>query len=70
MKLTNAAAKILFGLTGEHDARNGGPMDHPAYHIAILGTYRKVIQRMARGMLIREGHIAGNIDQFADWEDE
>jgi len=46
------ATKILFDID---TAENGGPMDQPAYHIAILGKYRRTIQAMARAMLIKDG---------------
>lgn len=50
----NRAAATLFGLP---DAKEGGDMDHPAYHIAILGRYRRDLQAMARGLLISEGAL-------------
>ena len=47
-----ASAKQLFDID---TAKDGGPMDQPAYHIAILGKYRRTLQAMARAILIREG---------------
>jgi hypothetical protein len=58
------AAKTLFDL---HDASDDGPMDQPAYHIAILGRYRRDIQQMARGILISEGKLGGELSSLADW---
>jgi hypothetical protein len=39
------------------DAKDKGPLDYPAYHIAMKGRYHQTILNMARGMLIRQGLI-------------
>jgi hypothetical protein len=58
----NSAAKALFDIG---DASEGGPMDHPAYHIAILGKHRRRLQAMARGQLIRNGYLGSTLKRFA-----
>lgn len=62
-RMINRAATILFGLP---DAKEGGDMDHPAYHIAILGRYRRDIQRMARGFLISEDKLGKHLSELAN----
>jgi hypothetical protein len=56
------SATKLFGVA---HAGKGGPMDHPAYHIAILGRYRRTIQSMARGRLICDGDLGEHLKRFA-----
>jgi hypothetical protein len=54
-KAIAGVAKTMFGL---ESASADGPMDHPAYHNAMTARYRRDIQAMARGRLIRDGEIA------------
>jgi hypothetical protein len=56
------AAKTLFDIS---DASEGGPMDHPAYHIAMLCKHRRRLQTMARGRLISEGLLGQALKRFA-----
>ena len=56
------AANILFGVD---NAEEGGPMDHPAYHIAIIGKHRRRLQAMAHAMLIKDGLLGASIQQWA-----
>jgi hypothetical protein len=58
----NNAANIVFQI----EAGNGGPMDHPAYHIAILGRYRDVLQNLARATLISNGLLGPSLKSLAD----
>jgi hypothetical protein len=57
------AARILFGVD---NADEGGPMDHPAYHIAIIGKHRHRLQAMAHAMLIKDGLLGASIQKWAD----
>jgi len=59
------AAKMLFDIT---DASEGGPMDHPAYHIAMLCKHRRKLQAMARGRLITKGLLGQAMKRFASNE--
>jgi hypothetical protein len=42
------------------------PMDHPAYHIAILGRYRDKLQEIAHGRLIADGHLGASMQKLAN----
>jgi hypothetical protein len=55
IKATIVAARTVFGFKEDNDARNGGPMDLPAYHIAALTRYRDELQKIAYGNLVRWG---------------
>lgn len=55
-------AKHIFDID---DASEGGPMDQPAYHYAILGRYRETIQLMARSRLIRDGVLGMPLQRLA-----
>jgi hypothetical protein len=48
------------------NAEGNGPLDQPAYHIAILGRYREPICRSARGSLIRYGYIGEALQCLAN----
>jgi hypothetical protein len=66
--MVSVAACELFGLA---HARKGGPMDKPAYHIAILDEYKQDIIDMARGRLTGKGHLGTDMARFAnEGEDE
>ena len=41
------------------NAQEGGPMDHHAYHVAILGRCRRRLQALTRAMLVDAGLLAG-----------
>jgi hypothetical protein len=60
-KAINIAANRVFQISAEE----GGPMDYPAYHIAILGRYRETLQRIARSQLIRDGSLGLELKRFA-----
>jgi hypothetical protein len=49
--LNSVAAKYF----GVEDAKEGGPMDHHAYHVAILGRCRQTLQNLTRAHLVRIG---------------
>jgi hypothetical protein len=57
----NSAANTLFKIP----AHENGPMDQPAYHIAILGRYRKALQKIAYGKLIDDGMLGQALKTFA-----
>jgi hypothetical protein len=57
----NGAANRVFQISAEE----AGPMDHPAYHIAILGRYRDTLQRIARSQLIGDGQLGLQLKRFA-----
>jgi hypothetical protein len=57
------AAKMIFQID---DASEGGPMDFPAYHIAILGRYREKLQALARARLISDGDLGQFLQRFAN----
>jgi hypothetical protein len=61
-KAANGAANFIFQIRAD----NGGPMDHPAYHIAILGRYRDKLQRLARSRLIDQGLLGQPLKRFTD----
>jgi hypothetical protein len=61
-KAINGAANFIFQISAD----TGGPMDHPAYHIAILGRYREKIQRLARSKLIERGQLGEPIKRFGE----
>jgi hypothetical protein len=64
IKATIVAAKTVFGFKGDDDARNGGPLDLPAYHAAILTRYRNEVQKIAKGALIRWGALGETHRRF------
>lgn len=53
----NKAAWTVFGIDS---AANNGPMDHHAYHVAILGRCLSRIKNIARGALVKDG-VLGNL---------
>jgi hypothetical protein len=55
IKATIVAARTVFGFKKDDDARNGGPLDLPAYHVAALTRYRSELQKIAYGNLVRWG---------------
>jgi hypothetical protein len=55
-KAVNIAASGLFGIK---DASNNGGMDQHAYHVAILGRFRRAIERRAQRCLLRKGLLPG-----------
>jgi hypothetical protein len=61
-KAVNGAANFIFQISADE----GGPMDHPAYHIAILGRYRDTLQSLARGKLISNGSLGSQLKRFAE----
>jgi hypothetical protein len=58
----NAVATEFFGVASAED---NGPMDHHAYHVAILGRCRRKLQALARAKLTRNGTLA-NIARLAE----
>jgi hypothetical protein len=58
----NGAANMIFQI----EAKEGGPMDHPAYHIAILGRYREKLQSLARARLISDGILGQHLQRMAN----
>jgi hypothetical protein len=56
------AACRLFDIS---TARDGGPMDQAAYHIAILGKFRRTIQGMARAIMINN-NIWPSLKRFVE----
>ncbi len=68
-----AAAKTLFDID---KADNGGDMDHPAYHFAMLGKHREKIKAMARAKMVKDNlwprilKLAEYQQQLASQEEE
>jgi hypothetical protein len=52
----NIAAQEVFAIDS---ATNNGPMDHHAYHIAILGRCRTRLQRRAVAYLVEKNVLLG-----------
>jgi hypothetical protein len=61
-KAINGAANFIFQISADE----GGPMDHPAYHIAILGRYRDTLQSLARSKLIADGALGPQLKRLAE----
>jgi hypothetical protein len=61
-RATIYAANKIFQISAE----NGGPMDFPAYHIAIIGRYRDTLQAIARSKLITDGELGPHLQRFAN----
>jgi hypothetical protein len=62
-RAVNIVSSELFAVK---NARESGPMDHHAYHVAILGRCRRRIQDAARSRLVREGVLA-NMARVVLW---
>lgn len=59
--MVRASAKELYAVDS---AEEGGALDNPAYHLAILLQHRRALQKMAFGKLVQGGHLGEPMQRF------